>query len=78
MKKMILTAVASVITLSACAEEADLTPKEVKPLCEQVVDKITFCLGARVPLGSCSRESAELILNSECDAVLRYIRGEIP
>lgn len=78
MKKMMLTVVASVIALSACAEEADVTPKEVKPLCEQVVDKIASCLGARVPLDSCSKESAEFILNAECDAVLRYIRGELP
>lgn len=67
-----------VLALTTCGDEKDSIPPEAKSLCEKVVDKIAMCLGARVPLNSCSKESADFILNADCDSVLRYIRGELP
>ena len=79
-KKAIQTASVVLVLLThiSCGEEQAQHPTEVKSLCSQVVDKIAVCLGARVPLNTCSEESANFILRSECDAVLRYLRGEDP
>ena len=67
-----------VLTLTTCGDERDNTPSEAKTLCERVVGKIAMCLGARVPLASCSTESADYILSSDCDSVVKYVRGEQP
>tara|TARA_B100000035_G_scaffold240066_1_gene208425 strand:- start:62 stop:304 length:243 start_codon:yes stop_codon:yes gene_type:complete len=74
--KVLLMLVA--LALTTCGDEKDSSLPEAKSLCERVVDKIAMCLGARVPLTSCSAESADYILNSECDSVIKYIRGEQP
>ncbi len=80
MKKAILKVllILVVLTLTTCGDEKDSTPPEAKSLCERVVDKIAMCLGARVPLNSCSAESSEYILNADCASVIKYIRGEQP
>lgn len=78
MTKKILMALISAQFTCACVEKDDLSPQETQTLCEQVVDKIASCLGARVPLESCSGESADFILRSDCEDVLNYIKGEIP
>ena len=75
-KKVLL--MLAVLTLTTCGDEKGNLPPEDKSLCERVVDKIAMCLGARVPLTSCSAESAEYILNADCDSVIKYIRGEQP
>ena len=66
------------ILLTSCPDEGVQDSGGEMTLCERVEDKIASCLGAYVPLSSCGEESAEFILNAECDAVLRYIRGELP
>ena len=61
----------------SCDDET--TKKEPpKTLCERVYDRISECIGGRVPAtsSSCGGEQSEKILISDCDTVLRIVRGE--
>lgn len=75
MKKALILAA---ILLTSCPDEGVQDNEGEMSLCERVKDKIASCLGARVPLSSCGEDSADFILNADCDTVLSYLRGEIP
>lgn len=63
------------MTLLASCDDTD--SPNTKTLCEQVADKISECVGGRVPqINSCSQPISEQILSSSCEDVLKIVRGE--
>jgi hypothetical protein len=69
----------SLMMLASCDDSAEVvsTANEGKTRCEQVADKISECVGGRIPpLNSCSQSISEEILTASCEDVLRLIRGE--
>ena len=67
------------IALFSYSCDDEIAKKEPpKPLCERVYDRISECIGGRVPAtsSSCDVELSEKILTSDCDTVLRIVRGE--
>ena len=65
----------TISTFSCDAVDSEVEPVP-KSICQQVYDKISYCVGGRVPYDGrgCNQDHARRLLDLDCESLLEEIR----
>lgn len=77
MKRRALELAFILFTFSCDSVDDELpVTSEVKSICQQVYDRISFCVGGRVPYDGdgCDETLARRLVSMDCDSLLEEIR----